>query len=333
VTKKDNDKLSRRQFLARTVKAGASIAAASAASYVLYNPDAPKSKQQSQELVTFPDFSVPHRQGKTMSIVTGANRTETSNKAIESLGGIERFVKSGETVLIKPNAAFASPSSFGATTNPELIANVIRLCYDKGNAKRVIVTDNPINDPASCFQLSGIGKAAADAGADVKMPKPHYFKETTLAGGRLIKNWPVLYAPFEKIDKVIGITPLKDHHRSGASMTMKNWYGLLGGRRNIFHQNINAIIAELATMMRPTLVILDATEVMIANGPTGGSASDLKRTNTMIASTDQVAADSFGCSLLNLSVADLPYLTKAQHSGAGTTDYKSLKPVFAQVIG
>ena len=330
---KNKNNLSRRQFIARSVKAGASIAAAGAVSYMLYSPDAPIPKQQQQRLVTFPDFSVPHKQGKTISIVTGSDRTETSNKAIELLGGIERFVKPGETVLIKPNVAFASPPSFGATTNPELIANIIRLCYDKAGAKHVIITDNPINSPASCFQLSGIGKASIGAGADIKMPKSHYFKQTTLAGGRLIKNWPVLYAPFRKVDKVIGITPLKDHHRSGASMTMKNWYGLLGGRRNIFHQDINTIIAELATMLRPTLVILDATEAMIANGPTGGSSSDLKRTNTMIVSTDQVAADSFGCSLLGLSVADLPYLTKAQNSGVGTTDHKSLKPVFAQVIG
>ena len=112
-------------------------------------------------------------------------------------------------------------------------------------------------------------------------------------------------------------------------MSMKNFYGLLGGRRNIFHQNINTIIAELAMMVKPTFVILDGTEVMMTNGPTGGSISDLKRTNTMIASTDCVAADSYGCSLLNLKVPNLPYLKKAQNAGAGTTDYESLKPVIA----
>ena len=110
-------------------------------------------------------------------------------------------------------------------------------------------------------------------------------------------------------------------------MTMKNWYGLLGGRRNIFHQDINTIIAELATMVKPTLVILDGTEVMMTNGPTGGSVSDLRRANTMIAGCDMVAADSYGAGLLDLKVADLPYLAKAELAGAGTTDYKSLKPI------
>jgi uncharacterized protein (DUF362 family) len=114
-------------------------------------------------------------------------------------------------------------------------------------------------------------------------------------------------------------------------MTMKNWYGLLGGRRNVFHQDINTIIAELALMVKPTLVILDGTEVMVTNGPTGGSVSDLRRMDTLIASTDCVAADSFGCTLLGLKPSDLPYLTKAQNAGVGTTDYESLKPIFAAV--
>jgi uncharacterized protein (DUF362 family) len=114
-------------------------------------------------------------------------------------------------------------------------------------------------------------------------------------------------------------------------MTMKNWYGLLGGRRNIFHQDINTIIAELAMMVRPTLIILDGIEVMMTNGPTGGSISDLRRTNTLIASTDCVAADSYGCGLLDLKVSDLPYLSKAEKAGVGTTAYESLKPIFATV--
>jgi len=133
------------------------------------------------------------------------------------------------------------------------------------------------------------------------------------------------------VDKLIGIAPVKDHHRSGASMAMKNWYGLLGGRRNIFHQDINTIIAELAMMVKPTLVILDGTEVMMTNGPTGGSVSDLRRADTLIASCDMVAADSYGCSLLNFRPSDLPYLAKAEKAGAGTTNYELLKPIFGSV--
>jgi uncharacterized protein (DUF362 family) len=324
-----NKKLSRRQLLARAGKAGISIAAVGAVSRLLLDLEGPKAHPEDAENVALRDFSVQNQPGKTMSIVEGSERAKTVDKAIDMLGGIERFVKPGETVAIKPNVAFATPAMLCATANPELVAEVVRLCYDRGKARKVIVTDNPINDPASCFTLSGVGKAASAAGAEVVLPKANLFRNSTLAGGKLIKNWPIFFEPFSKADKLIGITPVKNHHRAGASMTMKNWYGLLGGRRNIFHQDINTIIAELAMMVKPTLVILDGTEVMITNGPTGGSLSDLKRANTLIASTDCVAADAYGCGLLGLKISDLPYLRKAEQAGAGTADYESLKPIFA----
>ncbi|MBW8001624.1 MAG: DUF362 domain-containing protein [Planctomycetes bacterium] len=323
--------INRRQFIATATKAGISIAAASAAAYLLYDKKGPPAKPKAHDLVTFPDYSVPKITGQTISIVKGDDRTKSVDKAIDLLGGIERFVKPGDNVIIKPNAAFATSPALAATTNPQLIARVVRLCYDRGQAAKVYVTDNPINDPASCFTLSGIAKAATAAGAKLILPKENLFRNTTLAGAKLIKNWPVLYKPFEKADKLIAIAPVKDHHRSGASMTMKNFYGLLGGRRNIFHQDIHTIIAELSMMIKPTLVILDGTVSMISNGPTGGSFDDLKNTNTLIASCDMVAADSFGAQLLDLKVSDLPYLEKAQNAGVGTTDYNSLKPKFATV--
>ena len=326
MAEQDDTKLERRQFLGRAGKAGISIAAAGRISYRLYDERGPRTGVDAKALVTFPDFRVPHRDGRTMSVVKGSDRIATVNKAIELLGGIERFVGSGETVAIKPNIAFASSPMLGATANPELVAEVVRLCY-KAGAKQVVVTDNPINDPASCFMLSGVGKAANEAGAKVMLPKDHLFRHTTLEGGKLIRNWPIFFEPFEKADKLIGISPVKDHARAGASMAMKNWYGLLGGRRNIFHQDINTIIAELAMMVRPTLVILDGTEVMMTNGPTGGSVSDLRPANTLIASCDMVAADAFGCSLLNLKPSDLPYLAKAEKAGVGKADYELLKPI------
>ena len=327
----NRENLGRRQLLVRGVKAAASIAVAGGLAYRLYDRQGPKVGIEAEKLITMPDFSVPRKDGQIISIVQGEDRAKTVNKAIDLLGGIERFVKSGDIVAIKPNVAFASPPILGATANPDVVSAVIRLCYERGDAKKVIVLDNPINDPASCFTLSGIGRAAAEAGAEVVMPKDNLFGHTTLEGGRLIKNWPVFYKPLAGADKLIGITPVKDHHRSAASMSMKNWYGFLGGRRNIFHQDINTIIAELAMMMKPTFVVLDGTVTMMTNGPTGGSVSDLKKTNTMIASCDMIASDAFGCSLLGLKPANLPYLSLAEKAGAGTADYESLKPLRAEL--
>ncbi len=315
----------RRDFLLRLLKGGLSIAAACSLSYWLYDGAGPGAVQEQKGSVTLPDFSVPSPKGK-ISIVTGPDRIKTINRGLEALGGLESLIKKGDRVLLKVNAAFATPPIVSATTNPQLLAEVARLCY-KAGATSVVVTDNPINDPKSCFSLTGIGEATQSAGAKLLLPKESFFQPTTVENGELIQNWPVLCGAFRGITKVVGIAPVKDHHRSGASMSMKNWYGLLGGRRNIFHQDIHNIIKELAMLVRPTLVILDGTTTMMTNGPTGGSLMDLKETQTMIVSTDQVAADAFGATLLGKTAADLPYIAKAEALGLGTADYESLKPI------
>ncbi len=321
----------RRAFLAKTGKAGVAMTAATAGSLLLFDPQPPQPGRLRKIVTGLPDYSVEHGLGNTISIVHGRDRKKTVNAALRLLGGIERFIKPGETVAIKPNVAFATPAALGATTNDELVAEIVRLCYAKAGAKKVLVLDNPINDPASCFALSGVGPAAKSAGAEIIMPREDFFTDMTLAGGTLIRNWPVFLEPLLQVDRLIGIAPIKHHSRSGASMTMKNWYGLLGGRRNIFHQDINTIISELARMVTPTLVILDGTDVMMTNGPTGGSISDLKAADTMIVSCDQVAADAFGASLLDLQIHDLPYLLLAEQAGLGTVDYMNLQPLRASI--
>jgi uncharacterized protein (DUF362 family) len=317
--------LARRDFLVRSAKAGAAIVAAGGAGLWLHDPKGPPAGIAS-ESVSLPDFSLPLSNAPKMSIVTGADRVKTVNRALAALGGIERFIKSGDRVVLKVNAAFASAPALSATSNPDLIAEVTRLCLRAGAAS-VIVTDNPINDPQSCFTLTGIAKAAESAGAKIILPTPSAFKSTTLANATLIKDWPLLFEPFRGATKLIGLAPVKDHHRSGASLTMKNWYGLLGGRRNVFHQDINTIILELARLVRPTLVILDGTTTMMTNGPTGGSLNDLKATNTMVASTDAVAADAFGATLLGKTAASLPFIGKAATAGLGNADFESLNPL------
>ncbi len=321
--------LSRRDFLLRAAKAGAVLASAVSLGGILHDPLGPDPSGSSGDSWVLPDFSIPGG-SPAMAVAQGSNRTETVRLALKSLGGMEKFIQKGDRVLIKVNAAFASPPMLSATTHPELLGEVIRMCLEVGAAE-VTVTDNPINDPRSCFTWSGIGQAAESAGARVVLPREHYFRPLTLPGGRLIRNWPVLLSPFDGINKLIGMAPLKDHHRSGASMVMKNWYGLLGGRRNIFHQDIHNIIKELAMMVRPTLVILDGTTVMMSNGPTGGSLSDLQTMNTVVAGTDQVAVDAFGAHLLGRRVEDLPFIGKAAGAGVGTADFESLHPVRSQL--
>lgn len=317
--------LARRQFIRHSLQAGTGILATGALGAWLWNRRAPGDYNRPVSRSILADYSVVDG-GRAMTIINGADRVRALQRAMEAMGGMGRFIRKGDRVMLKVNAAFATPAILSATTHPELAAEMVRLCRAAG-AAQVIVTDNPINDPESCFTLSGIGPAIRAAGAELHVPRLNSFRPGTLPQGKLIRDWPVLHEPFRGITKLIGMAPVKHHNRAGASMTMKNWYGLLGGRRNQFHQDINGIVLELATMVKPTFVVLDGTMSMMANGPTGGSMADLKPTNTLIVSTDQVAADACGALLLDQSARDLPYILRAAAAGLGTADFESLHPV------
>ena len=311
-------KTTRREFLARSAKVAATVATAGGLGGYLVKR---AGHVGGDELVSLGDYRVAETAGR-MAVAEGTDRATMVRQAIDGIGGLSKFVKMGERVLIKVNAAFASPPSMGATTHPDVAAELVRLCLQAG-AREVIVTDNPINDPANCFALSGIGRAVTEVGGRVVLPKDHYFRPTSVEGGRLIQNWPLLYDPLENVDRVIGAGPVKDHDRAGASLSMKNWYGLLGGRRNQFHQDIHDTIKELAMMVRPTMVVLDGVQTMVSNGPTGGASTDLRDTRRLIVSTDQVAADAYAATeLLGRRLDEIPYIAKAADAGCGTMDYQ-----------
>ena len=320
--------LNRRDFLKRLGYASAVALGACGLGLALYDPKGPAPSEAQKALTGLGDFSLrtlPPGQAK-MAIVRGTDRKVMVEQGVKALGGMESFIGKGDRVLIKVNAAFATSASLGATTNPELLAAVAGLCF-KAGAAQVLVTDNPINNPDSCFEITGLANAARTAGARIIAPRPALFAPVSLPGGKLIENWPVMAGVFPGVNKVIVVSPVKDHQRAGASMTLKNFYGFLGGRRNVFHQDINGIITELSQLLKPTLCVLDGTVSMMTNGPTGGSLSDLKETGTMVVTTDPVAADAVGVELLGRTVADVPYILMAEQAGAGTADYKRLNPV------
>ncbi len=317
----ETPRLRRRQVLRRAALSAGAIAGTAALATWLHSDRSAPQASAGEELF-LGDYSVPSA-GRRLARVRGADRTATVRQALVGVGGIETYVRKGDRVVLKVNGGFATPPAIGATAHPNLVAEVARLCLAAGAAS-VVVTDHPISSPQACFDVNGIAAAARQAGASVVYSRDEFFRPVSVRGGRLIRRWPVLYEPLADADKVIGIAPVKHHERSGATMAIKNWYGLLGGRRNTFHQDIHNALAELSLLLKPTLVILDGTTAMMSNGPTGGSLSDLKATETMIVSTDQVAADACAAELLDLRPGDLPYLMKAQRAGAGTIDWKSI---------
>jgi uncharacterized protein (DUF362 family) len=142
-------------------------------------------------------------------------------------------------------------------------------------------------------------------------------------GAKLIENWWFFNRPLTNVDKVIGVAPVKDHNLCHASMGMKNWYGLLGGRRNQFHQDIHEIVSDLALMMKPTLTILDGSQILMKNGPTGGDPSNVKPGDAMVAGVDPVAMDAWAFEHLLERGTEYPrYIPKAEEKGCGRADWR-----------
>ncbi len=272
------------------------------------------------------DFTVSKpSQTPQLAISKTSQEPETLVKrAVEALGGMQRFVSRGDIVAIKPNIGWDRLPVHAANTNPLVVAELVRLVLEAG-AKQVVVTDASCNEPNRCFQRSGIWRAAHAAGASVLLPSAHRFRELRLRGD-VLDVWPI-YTPLVEADKVINVPIAKHHNLSKFTGGMKNWYGLLGGRRNRLHQNINVSIADLATFMRPTLTVLDATRVLLRNGPQGGNIDDAKDTFQVIASLDPVAADAYGATLIGVQPSAVDYLRMGAERGLGNVDWQNVPHV------
>ncbi len=326
----ERDAMPRREFVRRLAATGVAIAGSAALGYKLWQPKhfVPGIGEKTSELPQLRKFNI--ERGSTDVLLAAAHGDDVEKMvraAIAELGGIEKFIKKGDRVILKPNVAFDRPPKLGATTSPEVLAAVARLVKEAG-ASEIRILDNPINQPEGCFTKSGIRQAIAELANELPvklvLPSESQF-QTIRIDGPTLNNWPMFYKPFIDADKVIGIAPLKDHNLCHASMTMKNWYGLLGGQRNQFHQDIFGVITDLGMMMTPTLVILDATRILTRNGPTGGSMADVKPGHTVVAGVDHVAVDAFGAeTLLKRDLDKIAYLKKAHDRGIGRMDWKQL---------
>jgi uncharacterized protein (DUF362 family) len=243
-------------------------------------------------------------------------------RAVDAMGGIKRFVSRGDVVVVKPNIGWDRMPIHAANTNPDVVGAVVQLAFEAG-AKKVVVADGSCNDPDRCFQRSGIWRKAYSLGAEVVLPAEHRYR-TTRMKGEVLDEWPI-FTTLVDADKVINVPVAKHHNLAKYTAAMKNWYGVLGGRRNRLHQSIDMSIADLATFMRPTLVVVDAMRVLMRNGPQGGNIDDTRVMNTIIATADQVAADAYGCTLIGQHRENLPYLKMGHDRGLGTMYWENLK--------
>jgi uncharacterized protein (DUF362 family) len=265
-----------------------------------------------------------------LTVAQGGEPRALVQAALKDLGGMRRFIARQDTVVVKPNIAWDRTPEQAANTNPEVVAEVVRQCLQAG-ARRVIVTDVSCNEPRRCFLRSGIQAAARAEGAEVILPNADLFREVDL-GGVVLKSWPV-FTPFLEADKIINLPIAKHHMLTGATLGMKNWYGILGGERNRLHQQIHQSLVDLANFMLPTLTVMDCYRILLRNGPTGGNLEDVALKKTIVAGTDPVALDAYVAKAYwNLDPEHLPYLQMAAGRGLGTTDFEAL-PVKVSQLG
>lgn len=316
--------LSRREALKRLGAAGLVLGGSAALARLRWDQGGLLTQGSSERPQTR-DFRLGDNPNELPHLSVAKNNSDPAalvQQAVLAIGGMKRFISRGDIVVVKPNIGWDRTPLHAANTNPAVVAEVVRLAFDAG-AKRVIVTDASCNEPNRCFQRSGIWKAAYDVGAEVILPSEHRFRQMRLKG-EVLDEWPV-FTPLVNADKVINVPVAKHHNLAKYTAAMKNWYGALGGRRNRLHQNIDTSIADLAHFIQPTLTIVDAVRILMRNGPQGGNIADAKDMHIVIASTDQVAADAYGCQLIGRKPEDLPYLKLGEERGLGTTRLDTLR--------
>ena len=263
--------------------------------------------------------------GKTyLAVARGESPAELTRRAVEALGGMQRFVKTGNDVIIKPNMCTDYHTfEYAVTTNPEVVADLVRQCLAAG-ARRVRVMDAPFGgSPESAYRKSGIADAVTAAGGQMEVMNPAKYAETPIPQGVDIKKWWV-YQEVLNADVLINVPIAKHHGAAGLTLGCKNLMGTLQ-RRDQIHENLHQRIADITSLVRPDLTIVDAYRILTRNGPTGGNLNDVKLTKTIIASQDIVAADAYACTLFGKTADDIDYIKLASRMGIGTADLSSIK--------
>lgn len=272
--------------------------------------------------VTEPE-AIPAAAYPDIAVVKGGEPEMLTRKTLELLGGMKRFVKKGDNVIIKPNIGPAMRTyEYAATTNPWLVAAVVKLCLEAG-AGRVRVMDKPFSGSAeSGFVNSGIREQVEKAGGVIELMSRLKYVSTDIPQGRDIKKWDI-YEDILKADVLINMPIAKQHGSSRLTLGMKNLMGAINLAQT-FHINLHQRIADLASRIRPTLTIIDAIRILKANGPTGGNLKDVEKLDTVIAGTDIVAVDSYATSLFGLKPEDVQYIKIAAAMGLGNSNLEGL---------
>lgn len=266
------------------------------------------------------------RSSPELVVGTGEPYRALVQKVVAELGGIGRFVKSGDTVVIKPNIGWDRSVEQGANTHPLVVKTLAELALD-GGASKVRIFDYTCNEKRRCYVNSGIHDAVKQVG-DRRVRLEHIdrrkFVPVDIKKGKALTRWDI-YKDALTADCYINVPAAKHHGLSRLTLGLKNSMGVIGGNRVSLHHDLGRKLADLATVVQPRLTVIDATRLLLRNGPQGGRVSDVVKADTVIATRDPVAADAYAATLFGLDPGDIDSTRAGYEMGLGEMDLNRMK--------
>lgn len=242
--------------------------------------------------------------------------------AMEALGGMRRYVRPNQTVVVKPNIAWDLEPERAANTNPILVRRIVEQCRAAG-AKTVYVFDNTCDNWRSSYRSSGIEQAVRDAGGTLVSAESERYYHSVEVGGRRLTEAKEHELILES-DVFINVPVLKSHGGATLTMSMKNLMGTIWDRRYWHRNDLHQCIADFAAYRRPDLNVVDAYRVLAHNGPRGVSVRDVTEMRSLLVSGDMVTADAAGARLLGVHPEQVEYIRLAGAQGVGRSDLENL---------
>lgn len=256
-----------------------------------------------------------------LSVITGTDYVAMVKKLLEPMGGLPTFVRPGQSVVVKPNMGWDRNPDQAANTHPVVVRAVAELALAAG-ASKVMVFDRPCNEERRCHFNSGIRpelEKVKDRRLKCVYMDDRKYVPVQIRRGKALKEWS-FYKDALEADVYINVPVAKHHSLAGLTLGLKNIMGVIGGRRGQLHRQLDQNLADLNTVLRPALTLVDATRMLLRNGPSGGNLKDVKRMNTLIASSDIVAADAYATTLFQQKPEEIDVTVAACRSGLGEMD-------------
>jgi len=242
----------------------------------------------------------------------------------ELLGGLEKFISRGDTVLLKPNFIAPRPRRCATQTDPAIILETAKLLKDFG--AKPFVGDSPAwGNVFTCVKALKLEEPLKKLSIPVKqLDKPKKRRVGT-------HNTKVgISSVALDADVVINLAKFKTHQQLVATFAVKNMFGCVAGKRkSLWHfrkgkndSDFCELLIDIFRFLNPALTIIDAVTVMDGPGPIKGRARPL---GYLIGGTEPIACETICCQLVNIKPQDLPIIKTAREMQFGCSDLDKIK--------